>query len=420
MKLLVFAHTPPPHHGQSYMVQLMLEGLGGDRRGAAVGGAPRGGVECYHVNCRYSEDLEDIGSFRFEKMCLVLRYCLEAIWCRFRYGVRAFYYVPAPGKRAALYRDWVVMLLCRPFFRDFIHHWHAVGLGDWLRSDATWIERWLTHRLLGHCSLGVALAIPSMRDSLWFLSRRAEIVANGIPDPCPDFETAIVPRRRARLAARRRFAAGEALSEAQRADAGGDPGIFHVLFLAHCTREKGVFDTIDGVLAANDTLLARKSVLRLHLTIAGGFLDVAEEQELRSAIARHAEAITYAGFVRGETKAALLASSDAFCFPTYYPAEGQPVSVIEAIAYGLPVVTTQWRAIPEIFPADYAGFVSPRSPDQVGAALMAAADGDGAGLRELFLARYTLGKYIEGMKEVICAVGAGGMDGTDRVDAVVG
>ncbi len=32
MKLLVFAHTPPPHHGQSYMVQLMLEGFGGDAR----------------------------------------------------------------------------------------------------------------------------------------------------------------------------------------------------------------------------------------------------------------------------------------------------------------------------------------------------------------------------------------------------
>src|SRR5216684_2146980 len=32
MKLLVFAHTPPPHHGQSYMVQVMLEGFGGDRR----------------------------------------------------------------------------------------------------------------------------------------------------------------------------------------------------------------------------------------------------------------------------------------------------------------------------------------------------------------------------------------------------
>jgi hypothetical protein len=30
MKLLVFAHTPPPHHGQSYMVKLMLDGFGGD------------------------------------------------------------------------------------------------------------------------------------------------------------------------------------------------------------------------------------------------------------------------------------------------------------------------------------------------------------------------------------------------------
>ena len=30
MKLLIFAHTPPPHHGQSYMVQLMLAGFGGN------------------------------------------------------------------------------------------------------------------------------------------------------------------------------------------------------------------------------------------------------------------------------------------------------------------------------------------------------------------------------------------------------
>ena len=136
MKLLVFAHTPPPHHGQSYMVKLLVDGLGGDHRSKIKESnipAAHSEIECYHVNCRYSETIEDIGSFRLGKMWLVVRYCLEAIWCRFRYGVRAFYYVPAPGKRAALYRDWVVMLLCRPFFRQVIHHWHAAGLGDWLR-----------------------------------------------------------------------------------------------------------------------------------------------------------------------------------------------------------------------------------------------------------------------------------------------
>ena len=106
MKLLVFAHTPPPHHGQSYMVQLMLAGFGGDCRGArgrATGGPPAApgcgyGIECYHVNARLSRKLEDIGDLRIGKFILLLGYSLQAIWCRFRYGVTTLYYIPAPGK----------------------------------------------------------------------------------------------------------------------------------------------------------------------------------------------------------------------------------------------------------------------------------------------------------------------------------
>src|SRR6185436_11686697 len=62
MKLLVFAHIPPPHHGQSYMVQLMLDGFGGDcrkRRDAAAQTPYQ--IECYHVDARVSHNLEDIG-----------------------------------------------------------------------------------------------------------------------------------------------------------------------------------------------------------------------------------------------------------------------------------------------------------------------------------------------------------------------
>ena len=119
MKLLVFAHTPPPHHGQSYMVKLMLDGFGGDRRKPKPhGGSPNAfGIECYHVNARFSQSLEDIGEFQGAKIFLILLFCLQAVWCRFRYGVTNFYYVPAPGKRVALYRDWLVMLICRPFFK---------------------------------------------------------------------------------------------------------------------------------------------------------------------------------------------------------------------------------------------------------------------------------------------------------------
>src|SRR5882672_12831895 len=98
MKLLVFAHVPPPYHGQSYAVKLMLQNFGGDRRKQKKITPGRFGIECYHVNAQFSRGLEDIGVFRSVKTAWLFFYCLEAIWCRFRYGVENFYYVPAPGK----------------------------------------------------------------------------------------------------------------------------------------------------------------------------------------------------------------------------------------------------------------------------------------------------------------------------------
>src|SRR3974390_1492332 len=91
MKLLVFAHVPPPHHGQSYMVRLMLDGFGGDKPRQAKGGSTPAaslGGECYHVNARVSKELEDIGDFRVSKLFLLFGYCFKAIWYRFRYGVK--------------------------------------------------------------------------------------------------------------------------------------------------------------------------------------------------------------------------------------------------------------------------------------------------------------------------------------------
>src|ERR1039457_4868228 len=159
MKLLVFAHTPPPHHGQSYMVQLMLEGLGGDARRGNSNPAPTLGIECYHVNARFSRSLEDVGEFQGAKIFLIFWFCLQAVWLRCRYGVTNFYYVPAPGKRVALYRDWLVMLLCRPFFKTVILHWHAAGLAKWLETATTIASRAATYRLFRPVDVSIVLSL---------------------------------------------------------------------------------------------------------------------------------------------------------------------------------------------------------------------------------------------------------------------
>jgi glycosyltransferase involved in cell wall biosynthesis len=369
-------------------------------------GLPAGEVECYHVNARYSETLEDIGSFRLAKAWLVVRYCLEAIWCRFRYHVSCFYYVPAPGKRAALYRDWIVMILCRPFFRHFIHHWHAVGLGDWLQSEGSWFERWLTHQLLGNASLGIALAIPSMRDALWFTTQRVELVANGIPDPCPDFDEAVAARRRARLEVRRCLLAHEAISseEKRKVDAGADPDVFRVLYLAHGLREKGVFDALEAISIAQRRSAEEKLGIRFHLTVAGEFPRDDERAEFEARIAKPdlLGTVEYAGFVSGAAKKHLLEQSDCLCFPTYYHAESFGLVIVEAMAAGMTVVTTRWRAIPELLPSEYPGIVPVRSPQAVAEALVLALDRDDAELlRQHFAAHFTEQQHVETLQRAL-------------------
>lgn len=426
MKLLVFAHTPPPHHGQSYMVQLMVAGFGGDRRKSArrpgspglaespaAGQSSRGsslGIECYHVNARLSKKLEDIGDLRIGKLLLLVGYCMQAVWCRFRYGVTNFYYIPAPGKPSALYRDWLVMLLCRPFFKRMILHWHAAGLAKWLELVVGIRRRSLTYRLMKRVDLSIVLSRYNKADAEKLFSRQVRVVSNGIPDPCPRFAQEILPRRRARFAARRKLLSGQALQPGDLNDTGGDPQQVNVLYLAHCTREKGLFDTLAAGWITSQRLAERQAAVSLRLLITGGFVTADEEAEFKRIMAQPgmAQLVQYLGFVSGDQKLQLLREADVFCFPTYYQNENQPVNLIEAMAFGLPILTTRWRSLPELFPTNYPGLVNIRSPEQMADVLLALmADESGEGFRDIFQRSFTLERHLAGLAEAFSHVEPG-------------
>jgi glycosyltransferase involved in cell wall biosynthesis len=413
MKLLVFAHVPPPHHGQSYMVQLMLQGFGGDhRRGRRlVPRDPAGtgfGIECYHVNVRLSKSLEDIGEFQAWKLALLVFYCLQAIYLRFRHGVTNFYYIPAPGKRSALYRDWLVLALCRPFFPRLILHWHAAGLARWLETVLLVRSRALTYRVFKHTDLSIVLSNYNRPDAEKLLPRRIRVVPDGIPDPCPDFATNLLPRRWARHRARLRLLAGETLTDSASA-AGGDPRTYRVLYLAHCMREKGLFDTLDGVARANAELARQNSPLRVRLTVAGEFVNSAEEREFRQrlqapdlAAADGSSCVEYLGFAGGDRKWRQFAECDCFCFPTYYYAESFGLVVIEAMACGMAVVASAWRTIPELLTINYPGLVPPRAPDRIAQAILELIPRPPAEeLRQHFLAHFTVDEHLRRLAAAI-------------------
>lgn len=352
MNLLVFAHPPPPVHGQSMMVRLLLERL------------PREpGFKVWHVDSRVSRDATDIGRPRVGKLFRLLRACLRAWQLRWRHGPAMFYYIPAPGKRAALYRDFVVLLLCRPFFSGLVLHWHAVGLGEWLDTQARPLERWLAQRLLGRAALAVVLAPALAADARRLHPRQVAVVPNGLPDPAPASVARSTPHAPVR-----------------------------VLYLGLCSREKGAFDLVAAVAA-----LADRAPGRFHLTLAGSAASPDDERALRADLARlPAGSATWVGFADETAKQKLFRDADVFCFPTRYPHEGQPLVLIEALAHDLRIVTTRWRAIPEMLPAGHVHWVEPGETAALADALNAAAlapPPDGA-LRAHYLAHFTPDRHV--------------------------
>ena len=332
MKLLVLAQTPPPMHGQSLMVRTLVEGL------------PAQGIAVHHVNLRLSYDASDIGRWRPAKILAVLCGCLRAVAARFRHGCDTLYYVPAPGKRGALYRDWTVMLLCRPFFRRLVLHWHATGLGEWLAHEATAPERWLTRWLLGRADLSLVLA-DSLRDDAETLgAKKIAVVSNGIADPF-EGKNAGAPGARTRQAQ------------------------FQVLYLGLCSEEKGLFAAAGAVIEANRRVATSAEMPTFVLQVAGPFPDHITEERFAALSQTHPTSLRYCGMVQGDAKHTLLADSDCLCMPTHYPHEGQPLVLLEALAYDLPVIATRWHAIPETLPPE-AMLVEPGDTEALAGALV--------------------------------------------------
>jgi glycosyltransferase involved in cell wall biosynthesis len=298
------------------------------------------------------------------KIWATLTGALQAVAARFRHGCDTLYYVPAPGKRGSLYRDWLVMALCRPFFRRLVLHWHAVGLGDWLDTQATPPERWITHVLLGHADLALILAPELAADAEILAPHRVAVVHNGVPDPG---SPAVRPTRPT-----------------------GSP--CEVLFIGLGSRSKGLFDTLEAVALANS-----RAPGGFRLTVAGGFAGAEEESEFRSrATVLGSNVVQHVGFADDARKHALFSTADIFCFPTTYPHEGEPLSIIEALAYDVPVVSTRWRAIPGMLPAEHVRLVRPNQPGELADALPALRDNrpPAGALRQHYLAHFTRERHL--------------------------
>jgi glycosyltransferase involved in cell wall biosynthesis len=208
------------------------------------------------------------------------------------------------------------------------------------------------------------------------------------------------------LAARQKLWAGQQLTEQERAAAGDEPQVIRVLFLAHCTREKGLFDAVQGVLLASQHLQEQRAPVNLKLVVAGSFQNSVERDEFERLRAGAPGVVQPVGFLQGPEKERAMLEADLYCFPSHW--DNQPVSVIESLAFGLPPVISRLPSVQEMLPAGYPGVVDLKSPVQMASALLElAAFGDFAGLRQHFEAQFTLRNYFANLSAALQRLEAG-------------
>jgi len=115
-----------------------------------------------------------------------------------------------------------------------------------------------------------------------------------------------------------------------------DGKIFNLLFMARLEFYKGVRELIEAFIK----IRKKHDDINLFIAGTGGAMKYVGD------MAREYAGISILGHVSGKDKALALTEASVFCLPSY--AEGMPNSILEAKAFGLPIVCTSVGGVKDI------------------------------------------------------------------------
>jgi len=212
---------------------------------------------------------------------------------------------------APLFEKGIFIVAARLYRRKVLLHIHGgIFRSQWPRYGAG--RRWLTRAILRQCHGLVILSDD------WLSFYREELEYEGELFSLPN--SVNVPER----------------SEKE------DDGIVRLLYVGHLKREKGLIDLRDAV---RD--LPKSSKSRLEVLLVGEGDTKTNENCIREAFANLASPrIVFLGPLDGEEKWAAFRQADILILASH--SEDFPLSLLEGMGCGLPVVATRVGAIPSM------------------------------------------------------------------------
>ncbi len=330
-KILLIGPTPPPYAG----VEIMTE---------CIAKAPllRERYDFSFYNTRKPIRNEDKGRFAIKNIFLNLSLLLGLL-IRIVDFRPYLIHMPLAQNKLGFFRDSLYVLIAKAIKAKVVLHFHGGNFMDFYRGEPAIYRRYI----------GWVLSLPSL------------IIVLG--DTLKGQFQRIVPEK---VRIRSLYNCVE-MDVWDRIPRGGREGV-RVLFVGKISAAKGALD----LLLAAERLLKEKREIRFNFVgdvvdrtqnvtnVRGTTRRIKDTIERISRDPMLAGRVNFLGTLVGERKIQEYREADIFVFPSL--AEGLPLVILEAMAAGLPIITTRVGSLPE-FLADGENclYVSPSDVDDI-------------------------------------------------------
>jgi len=364
-KTLIVGPLPPPYHGVAVMIKWLVEGL-----------SKRNGFSSIHLNTQDPQKNEGFGKFNPRNSWFAIKSVFVLIRILLREEIEVVY-IPISQNFWGFARDSLFVLISGFLFRrKVVIHLHG-GYFKMFFTKSSWLRKKYIKFVFKYVDRGIVLGYclkHLLEDVL--PQAKIDVVYNGV-----DSEP---------------FDKIESVKEKN--------GKFRILFAGLLEESKGYFDLIKAV------PILKKNHPDIEVFLAGRWRANGFKKKVESYVqVNNLETqVKFLGVVTGEEKIQLFKTSDVFVLPTYFYLEGQPVVILEAMAAGLPVITTDRGSIKEMIIQGENGFIiSPRSPYQIAEKIALLIEDESLRRRmgevshRIVKERFSLNQYVEGVVGVI-------------------
>ena len=266
------------------------------------------------VNTSFPSFKENIGKFSFQKLVFFLKANLQL----YRIFQHQIIYI-TPGQTFLGVLKYGSFIILGAFLKkEMIVHVHGNYLGTQYNL-LSGIKKKVFHFLISQFTKGIVLS-DSLKPNLQPFLTSEKIFS--LPN----------------------FAQPYLISENQNVETSE----LKIIYLSNLMKEKGIFTLLNAL----QILEVQK--IKYSAKIAGN-IDDSSLKQIQSKI-KKLKHTSYIGIVDGQEKKELLDWGNIFVLPTYYKMEGQPISILEAMATKNVIITTQHAGIPDLIEENNNGF----------------------------------------------------------------